>query len=433
MISRTADAEASINRLLANGPFHITVRFQTRQNERPEPVHLRFPALAEFPDSSAARDARPMANCFLDSAEHVTVELIQKGEDNLDFGLQIARALASRVYRFKEGRVSRGECQIGLSSDLDNDAANLAEVLGNLQGRNPTLFRALNEDLRYILPQIHECSIRPNEGHAQHHEIVIFETESNDAADAIRLADSGTGVAQVLAILYVAVAYQDSRVILIDEPQTFLHPGALRKLLEVLRGYDRHQYVIATHSPTAIMASPPATLTLVRKKPREAAVLETVDIGETQALRRLLEEVGARLSDVFGADQVLWVEGETERVCFERIMTSLCSRSGGVAVVPVLSTDDALGSHANRLIKIYERLAAGRGLLPPTVGFIFDRECRSAAEQREISRRLGPRVEFLHKRMYENYLLDAKALESVVNGIDDYSPDRVTAAASTVG
>jgi len=51
----------------------------------------------------------------------------------------------------------------------------------------------------------------------------------------VPLSESGTGVGQVLAILYVVFTSEYPRTIVIDEPQSFLHPGAVRKLFEARR------------------------------------------------------------------------------------------------------------------------------------------------------------------------------------------------------
>ena len=59
------------------------------------------------------------------------------------------------------------------------------------------------------------------------------ETDREDLAFPI--SESGTGVGQVLAMLFVALNSKYPRSIIIDEPQSFLHPSALRKLLEILK------------------------------------------------------------------------------------------------------------------------------------------------------------------------------------------------------
>jgi hypothetical protein len=243
---------------------------------------------------------------------------------------------------------------------------------------------------------------------------------------AVPLSESGTGIGQVLAILYVVLTSEYPRTIIIEEPQSFLHPGAVRKLFDILKMYPQHQYVITTHSPTAITSADPQTLSLVRKKEAES-IIETVDVAETQQLRFFLSEIGARLSDVFGADNVLWVEGRTEEQCFPLILERIANRPLlGTAIVGVLHTSDFESKHAGMIIEIYRRLSEARGLLPPAVGFIFDQEERTEEEREDLRRQscqIGVPVAFTQRRMYENYLLNPNAIAAVASQAEGFRDD----------
>jgi AAA domain, putative AbiEii toxin, Type IV TA system len=345
----------------------------------------------------------------------------------MDFGLQVMESLRQRIYSFTAERFALKKCRVGLSDQLEPDATNLAEVLSNLKDRSPNKFRLLNQHLRQVFPNIHEVSVRPSAGDAQHCEIIVYEEDSDDEQDAIPLADSGTGIGQVVAMLYVLVASKHPKTILIDEPQNFLHPGAVRKLFQIFALYSQHQYVVATHLPTVIAASKASAILLVRKEPGAQTTLTPIDVGETKELSTVLDEVGARLSDVFGADSILWVEGNTERDCFPMILNALTEqKQWGTEFVPVIGPDEFVGSDADRIVRIYERLSQGKGLLPPAVGFIFDRECRSRRIREDLGRRLGGRVKFLPRRMLENYFLNPKAIAAVVNEITGFSEGMIT-------
>jgi hypothetical protein len=176
---------------------------------------------------------------------------------------------------------------------------------------------------------------------------------------AVPLSESGTGVGQVLAILYVVFTSEYPRTIVIDEPQSFLHPGAVRKLFEILKGYPQHQYVITTHSPNAVTAADPRALFLVRKEGEEC-VVDQLDVSMARDQTRFLREVGASLSDVFGADNVLWVEGATEEECFPLILSKVAERQLlGTKIVGVLSTDDLGGQALPRRVSNLQELERG--------------------------------------------------------------------------
>jgi hypothetical protein len=185
---------------------------------------------------------------------------------------------------------------------------------------------------------------------------------------AVNLSDSGTGVGQAIAILFVVVSADFSRVLVIDEPNSFLHPAAMRTLLQILKGGD-HQYVVSTHAAEVISISEPSTLNLIRWENGHSLV-ETLDAGQIKEVRRALNEIGVRLSEVFGADSILWVEGETERICFPLLVREApVDWPPGLAIVAILNTGDFERKRADgELIwKIYERLSASNALLPPSL------------------------------------------------------------------
>ena len=64
---------------------------------------------------------------------------------------------------------------------------------------------------------------------------------------------------------------------------------------------------------------------MVSKIEGESSV-EVINVAETQQLRFFLSEIGARLSDVFGADHILWVEGRTEELCFPLILSRVAKQ-----------------------------------------------------------------------------------------------------------
>ncbi len=353
------------------------------------------------------------------------------GELTAEIGITVAEGLRQRIYSFRAERLNIGSCGVGFNEILQPDARNLAEVLYVLQGSNPSRFKRYNELIRRIFPFIYWISVRPQLGSTGTVEILVWmEDPSTEREDlAIPLSESGTGVGQVLAMLYVAINSALSRVILIDEPNSFLHPGAARKLIDILsKKFPQHQYIISTHSPEIIRAANPRTLKLIRwEKPK--SVVDQLDTDEITQVRRCLMEVGVKLSDIFAADQVLWVEGPTEEECFPRIFSDLLkSPTLGFSIVGVRNTGDFEGKHGLAIIDIYSKLSKGNALLPNALAFIFDREDRTEKEIEELSRRLEERVHFLPRRTYENYLIDPDALAAVMNSLTTFQNNPITPA-----
>jgi hypothetical protein len=147
----------------------------------------------------------------------------------------VANICRERLYLFKAERLNVGSSLFGVLTELRSDASNLPEVLNNLQ-RNPMRFARFNELVKSVFPDLHFVSVRSAQ--ANQLEILVWTIDPATERDdlAIPLAESGTGVGQVLAMLYVALTAEYPRTIVIDEPQSFLHPDAVRRLFSVLHG-----------------------------------------------------------------------------------------------------------------------------------------------------------------------------------------------------
>ena len=336
----------------------------------------------------------------------------------------IAGNLRARIYRFSAERFNVGRSQFGNNPILASNAQNLPEVLDTLQA-NPARFSQLNQMVHEILPQVRQVSVRPVVN--QQVEVIVWPHDPASQREdlAIPLNDCGSGVGQVLAILYVVMTSDHPQIILIDEPQSFLHPGAVRKLIEVLKRHPQHQYILSTHSPIVITSAEPATMTIARVTDGETS-LQAVNPRNAQDLQAYLLEIGVRLSDLFGADNVLWVEGQTEVTCFPLILKNILKRSlMGTVVVGIRQTGDLTGRDKKKILDIYQRLCGANTLLPPAIAFVLDKECLTNSQANDVLRAGRGLVHFLPRRMYENYLLNPRAIAGIANEIEGFRPAQV--------
>ena len=358
-----------------------------------------------------------------------------QGETTIDesneIGWLVFPFLRQRIYSFVSERMNVCSCPIGFNDVLAPNASNLPEVLHVLSNRNPARFERFNQYVREIFPSIFEVRSRLQKNGSNYIEIAVWmenpETERDDLA--IELSESGTGVGQVLAILYVVINSNFPQTIIIDEPNSFLHPGAARKLIEILKNrFPQHQYIISTHSPEIIKVANPETLTLIRwEKPK--SVIEQLDAKQILSAQRCLTEVGANLSDVFGADIVLWVEGQTEEICFQLTLDRLAKHPLlGLAIVAVRKTGDFEGKRpsANMIWEIYSQLSSGNALIPSAIAFVFDQDSRSLKEMEDLIRKSTDRLCFLPRRMYENYLIDLDALYAVMSELPTFQQNPIS-------
>lgn len=337
-----------------------------------------------------------------------------------DYGAGLSNYLRDRSYAFRAERLVLGRCQAAPSKILNPGAQNLAAVLNVLSSGNPSRYQRLMGHVRTVFPHITGITSVVIESNQVEARVWSVPLDSERSDLAVPLNESGTGIGQVLAMLYVVVTSDLPSVIMIDEPQSFLHPGAVRKLFEILRLYGQHQYVVTTHSPGLIALTESDRLFSVRRAgAANVSNVMPIDGSRQQDLRMSLADVGIRLGDVFGADSILWVEGKTEETCFPELLQGLTqTRLQGVQILGVVSTDELGAKNATRVFDIYSRLAGTASLLPPAVAFILDKEQRSEREITNIERMSGGLARWLPLRMYENYLVEPACIAHVINAED---------------
>jgi AAA domain, putative AbiEii toxin, Type IV TA system/AAA domain len=361
--------------------------------------------------------------------EAVDLNNIQYGNAQAitEIGSVLFGIIRNRIYKFKAERYNIGISNNGTGTTLSSDGSNLPEVLRNLESNHVRFTRYVSL-IQQILPQIRDISIIsiPN----QQVEIKIWLEDPLAERDdlAISLNQCGTGFSQVLAMVYVAITTELPSILLIDEPSSFLHPGAVRKLIDILKQFVQHQFIITTHSPNVISSASPSTITLLKRYDQETQV-ERVDVSQTNRLADYLLEIGARLSDVFGSDNILWVEGATEEKCFPLILELVAKRRLlGTSIVGVKHTGDFETAKPELIFDVYSKLSKAQGLLPPAIGFLFDREGKAEEQLGDLKKRSGGLIGFLPRRTYENYLLVPAAIASVINASLIEPDDKVTEA-----
>jgi energy-coupling factor transporter ATP-binding protein EcfA2 len=345
-------AQRLVDFIFSEQDLTFKIRFDAGANTPTRPRLLEVPSYGLYEPQRTESNQFPYAQFHVQKDGTLHAVSASGFAGLSDFGLELVPFFRQRVYRFEAERMNLGSGAHGGNILLAPNAGNLPEVLNQLQ-HNRARFRDPNSQLNKILPQVKEMSVRAT-GPGQV-EIVVWchDPESQREDLAVPSSESGTGIGQVLAILYVVMTSDRPQVIIIDEPQSFLHPGAARKLMEFLK-LSPHQFIIATHSATIIATANPETITLARFEKGETT-LEQLDAKLEKGIRSIMAELGIRLSDVFGADNILWVEGRTEEECFPIIVeTILRRRMMGTVILGVKQTGDLEGRDPKRVFKSIE-------------------------------------------------------------------------------
>lgn len=397
--------------LLDGPPFTVDLIHQAGQV-----FTASYPSHGKFsPENGVSRTAAKLfkANGRLEMIEH------NNPEDTLP--QSIHHLWRHRMFYFSAERYSIGESATAHMERLDQRASNLAAVLATLAGDRGDLFDKLVAHLRELFPTVGHLSTRVSPTTHNITEIRVWPTQARQHVKlSFPLTQSGTGVAQTVALL-VAIMTVENAVVIVDEINSFLHPAAVKALLRILQTeYAQHQYIISTHAPEVVGFSNPSTVHLVKRSGYKSTI-SSLDPAELGTFREVSSHLGVSMADVFAADRVIWVEGQTEEALFPFIYREMVGPvPRGTIFTTVAATGDFGAKRRDKrmIYEAYSRLSSAVATLPVKVIFGFDTETLSDQEKADMVRDSQNRLRFLPRRHLECYLLEPEAIAARIRAKD---------------
>ncbi len=121
----------------------------------------------------------------------------------------------------------------------------------------------------------------------------FFPTEGiGGAGRAFPFGDLSAGTQRVIDMV-VSLLFDENSVMLVEQPEDCIHPGLLRKVLDLFRSYsDRTQLIFSTHSPAVLDMLQPEEIRLVTAPDGKTAV-RALSPDEIRVARQFLQEEGA--------------------------------------------------------------------------------------------------------------------------------------------
>lgn len=125
--------------------------------------------------------------------------------------------------------------------------------------------------------------------------------------------DQGSGLR---SLLLLCLEIETNDIILIDEPESFLHPSLQSKLASYILNQARSgkQFVIASHSEiflNSFFGVPECTVLETQASPKG---FEVKKIHATHQLSTILDDLGLKASYLLQSNAIIWVEGPSDRV-----------------------------------------------------------------------------------------------------------------------
>ncbi|MGY1708328.1 ATP-dependent nuclease [Geodermatophilus sp. SYSU D00758] len=226
---------------------------------------------------------------------------------------------------------------------------------------------------------------------------------------------AGDGLHIWLQLLFHMWRHHEKQVLLLDEPDVFLHPDLQRRLVRVLEGLEIPQTILASHSAEVVAEAERGAVVMIDRL-RKRSVRPQTDVG----LGDLGEAIGSvfnlRLTRAFRSKVVLFVEGQDMKMLShlaKRVGAHKFASEQGLTVIP-------LGSFSQW------RNAAAFGLLSKNflgdavkVRVLLDRDYRSRTQVAHVINSLEttPSVSahVWGRKEIESYLLDDSLLLRVAN------------------
>lgn len=195
---------------------------------------------------------------------------------------------------------------------------------------------------------------------------------------SVSATEMGGGMQNAI-VLAVLRAFEETRrqgaIILIEEPEMFLHPQMQRSLYSAIERLGQsNQVIYTTHSPHFVSVPDYRNVALIRKEPESGTVVAQSDLEATDArLEKLRQSIDSERGELFFAKRVLVVEGATEKL----VIPAYAEREG-------IDLDAAGGTvveaGGKRALIDFAELAISFGI--PT-GIIYDRESTEIADKKQ--------------------------------------------------
>lgn len=130
----------------------------------------------------------------------------------------------------------------------------------------------------------------------------------------------GGGIQNAI-VLAILKAFEETRrkgaIILIEEPEMFLHPQMQRSLYKTIREIGRtNQVIYTTHSPHFVSVPEYDEVVLVRKSGEGTYVRRSDLPANSRRHEKLIKELDPERNELFFARRLLLVEGDTEKLAF---------------------------------------------------------------------------------------------------------------------
>lgn len=211
-------------------------------------------------------------------------------------------------------RQSVSSAPVSEARTLDATCSNVPQVWNTIVSDEAEDLVNIRNQIIKILPDITsiQSPLRGNQAKAgiKEHSGSIFD-----------LANTSMGNQQICIIVTKIITCPNDSVILIEEPEIFLHASAQRNLKSFIEEQSKYkQFLITTHSTIFATLSNNTRIYLVKRDDRTSSVNQ---IEESKELKLIKNELGHNNIDMYGYNVVVLIEGDSEEIMFPILANAL--------------------------------------------------------------------------------------------------------------
>lgn len=166
-----------------------------------------------------------------------------------------------------------------------------------------------------------------------------IELSKQDSTFLVSAASSGERELLTYLFAIFALNVRDA-IIIVDEPELHLHPRWQKSLLQLfsnLSASTGNQFLLATHSPTFISPESIPFVSRVYSKEQRSHI-HKLDASGLPESKHLLNIVNSQNNErLFFADEVILVEGLSDRIFFEKILNQFSHANASNKILEVIS------------------------------------------------------------------------------------------------
>jgi putative ATP-dependent endonuclease of the OLD family len=168
----------------------------------------------------------------------------------------------------------------------------------------------------------------------------------------IDILSCGTGLQSImiLSILqtYIKLKKDDDFILLIEEPEVYLHPSLQRKMIStLLKISEKNQVILTTHSPIIVSKIDKGNIHCVTKEKGVTSLVEAT-------VENIVQELGIQVSDILNKQAVIFVEGKDDARLFSLLINKIAKYKGldsnfSEKYIDIIQTDgfDKMSFYAN--------------------------------------------------------------------------------------